>query len=481
MTTLEFRSHAAPFAPTPITTGSDAAAAKKERKSLALVTVADELCGIAAYSHCLKRHLADAFDVTVFDLDQYLLRSMHRAVRQLGDRHIREICRQLKHFDAVNLQLEHGTLGRHGTDIYRRFCWILAAAPRISVTFHTVVPVPTFETAAWLSAAGRLHLPTALRIKSDYLRRRLLSVGMLRRMRRAQRHKHVAVIVHTPYDMQQMKFVHGLREVHHHPLAFLAKPEADEIRSQARRDKFPMLDDVPQQSKLIGIFGFLGPYKGFETVTRAMQHLPKDYHLLIFGGVHPNAIRLREPIDPYVRTLLDSGYVDASIIDRVRTSPDEASLSLSVSSSAALRELLVQHPKDLSARIHFMGALSHSEFLSGMAICDVAVMPYIEVGQSASGPISLALELGCRVLASRTRTFLQFSRYHRDMIEFFDIGNHLELAQRIMARPQFDPRQRVLSFDVETNKAVYVAANDETAPLPAAREPQLASGAGAAG
>jgi hypothetical protein len=35
------------------------------------------------------------------------------------------------------------------------------------------------------------------------------------------------------------------------------------------------------------------------------------------------------------------------------------------------------------------------------------------------------------VIASRTHTFLQFGRYHQNMIEFFDIGNHLELAGRI--------------------------------------------------
>ena len=53
----------------------------------------------------------------------------------------------------------------------------------------------------------------------------------------------------------------------------------------------------------------------------------------------------------------------------------------------------------------------------------------------------------------------QFARYHREMVEFFDIGNHLELAGRILARPQFDPDERLPVFNVETNKAVYLAAN----------------------
>jgi hypothetical protein len=45
------------------------------------------------------------------------------------------------------------------------------------------------------------------------------------------------------------------------------------------------------------------------------------------------------------------------------------------------------------------------------------------------------------------------------MIEFFDIGNHLELAGRLRARPQYEPGVRLPMFNVDTNRAVYVAAN----------------------
>jgi hypothetical protein len=54
--------------------------------------------------------------------------------------------------------------------------------------------------------------------------------------------------------------------------------------------------------------------------------------------------------------------------------------------------------------------LDEREFLRGMAICDAVVFPYLEVGQSSSGPISQALELGCRVIASRTHTFFGICR-----------------------------------------------------------------------
>src|SRR5437588_10298458 len=98
-----------------------------------------------------------------------------------------------------------------------------------------------------------------------------------------------------------------------------------------------------------------------------------------------------------------------------------------------------------------MGALAEEDFLSGMAICDAVVLPYLEVGQSSSGPISQALELGCRIIASRTHTFLEFAEYHEHAGEFFDIGNHLELAERLLARRPFSPRGTLPEFNVQTN------------------------------
>ena len=428
------------------------------RPRLAIVSTYSELCGVAAYTRSLERQLAGDFGITVFNLDQYLLRATHARVRKFGDRHIREICRELKDFDAVNLQFEHGTLGYRAGDIHRRFCWIARAAPRLSVTFHTTVGSPAFDYARWFKALSRLHFVEAAAMRRAYHRAHLLSVGVARQLRRAQRFKPVKLIVHTRRERAYMTYAHGLRHIYDHPLVFLSEGEAAQIRGAAARSRFPILDAVPGTARLVGVFGFISRYKGFETVIQALHHLPADHHLMIFGGVHPNEIRSYQPIDPVVSSLFEAGYVGTTLAERsagAESGPPAVALAL----DDAMRDLLVRHPKDLSSRIHFLGATGDEDFLAGMALCDAVVFPYLEVGQSSSGPISQALELGCRVIASRTHTFLQLGHYHRDMIEYFDIGNYLELAARIAARPQFDPQARRLAYTVETNRAVYSAAN----------------------
>jgi hypothetical protein len=204
--------------------------------------------------------------------------------------------------------------------------------------------------------------------------------------------------------------------------------------------------------------------------------VPGHYHLLIFGGVHPNEIAAHQPIHPYLSTLYAEAYIDTTLPERLASATGERTPPFTVTIDRSLKDLLLTHPKELTERIHFMGARDDGEFLCGMAICDIVVFPYLEVGQSSSGPISQALELGCRIIASRTRTFMRLARYHRERIEFFDIGNHLELAQRLVARPQFATSQRPLDYTIETNKTVYFAANSGGAvPAPQPRPRRVAA------
>lgn len=423
------------------------------RPRVAVISTYDELCGIAAYTRALERQLRPHMDLEVFDLDQFLLRHPHRRVQKLGDQHIRKIASRLHEFDMINIQLEYGTLGLTTGRILRRAAVLMRAARAVTVTFHTMLATEAVPWEAVGHALARFRPMRAAALLADSHRSRSLGTRFYALLRSVQRSKPLRVIAHTRRDARLLRDLHGIREVAHHPLAFVRPSDAATIRAGARRDAFPLLRGLPPDAKLIGTFGFLSAYKGFETAMQALHLLPEDHHLLVFGGVHPQGIARHQPIDPYVDRLLQTGRIGQSVLEGLRApNGDKAALALDGSAAA----LLAEHPQDLRRRVHFMGVLDDAEFCTAMAICDSVVLPYLEVGQTSSGPISMALDMGCRVIASRNRAFLQLARYHPNEIEFFDIGNYAELAARIAAEPPFERRDRVLSYNTDTNAALYL-------------------------
>jgi glycosyltransferase involved in cell wall biosynthesis len=262
--------------PYPRKTSASIAVLAPQRGRLAIVSTRNKLCGIAAYTKALERQLADLFDITVFDLDQYLLRGRHPRVRTLGDRHIKEICRELAAFDVVSLQIEFGTLGDAPKDIERRFRWLVTAAPRLSVTFHSLNRPPVFPLADFLRSIATFNWAKAIDIQISFAHGNRLSVGIAKILRRAQRRKPTSVIVHNRRDRSDAQYLHGFHKVFDHPLSFLSPDEAETVILQATRRKFPQLDPFPNEAKFVGVFGFLSDYKGFEVVIKALYHLPGE-------------------------------------------------------------------------------------------------------------------------------------------------------------------------------------------------------------
>jgi glycosyltransferase involved in cell wall biosynthesis len=441
-----------------------ASAARSGRLRLAIISTYDEMCGIAGYTRALERQLRLHADVTVFDLDQYLLRSPHARVQRLADRHIKEIAGRLKAFDSVNIQLEYGTLGRTPAQILRRLRQLTVAAPAVSITFHTILGHDKLDWASLGLCLATGRIVRAFQIVGALMRSRNIATRTYALLRARQHQQPVRCIVHTKRDARLLQDVYRIREVSHHPLSFISTEQADAVRQAATRAQFPILSTLPPNAKLIGTFGFLSPYKGFETALRALRYLPDNHHLLIFGGIHPQAIKRDQTLDPYILNLLGEARIGQTILDTAGAAATPLTLNLDVAS----KELLARHPDDLQHRVHFLGVHNDEAFMRAMALCDSVVLPYLEVGQSSSGPIAMALEMGCRVLASRTLAFLQYARYHQDKLEFFDIGNYAELADLLRADAPARQDRRQLEYNTTTNTALYLQANRPTR-LPAGR------------
>lgn len=456
-----------------------------KRRRLAVVTTYDDLCGIAGFSRSLVRALEPHFDVEVFDLDQFLLRLTDRLGRQKADLYFKSICRQLREFDIVNLQLEFGTLGTLDKDIFRRMTWLCRAAPELSVTFHTV---PRLEAIDWPHIArlvGRFRFGAALNyyVGVSYQKSVARTYALLRK---TARWKQLSLIVHTRRDRRYLEVVQDFKKVFDHPLCFLQADEAEHVLEEAKRTPFSSLTVAPQGTVAVGVFGFLSPYKGFETAIRAMRYLPPNYHLYVFGGVHPNDI-VPKRVHSYVMKLIREVSSDFTLLDRLTRSPsrpdddkfdnldDESTgakptMNLSLGSIAEAEKLVQGQMDSLLKRVHFVGALTDEQFFVSVASCDVVVLPYHEVMQSSSGPASIAIELGRRTVLSRTRGFMQLGRYFPNRLEYFDIGNHLQLVS-ILTRPvAAEAAYPKPAVSMETLARMYVSIHGGTYVEPAERD-----------
>ena len=426
------------------------------KKKLALISTYDELCGIAGYSHKLVEYLAHDFDIEVFPLDQDILRFSNSRLIRLGDEHIRAIASRLGEFDAVNIQYEPGTLGPTNMLARKRLFRLLDASPAYSVTFHTFFRSLGLPIVDALKATAKGKPAKAVGMVMDQRREHSIGHTVYKKMIRDARTKQVSFIVHTKRDAQYLRLNYGAENVFAHPLAFLTPETAKAAAGDSNRDNFPSTRNLPEDVKLIGVFGFISPYKGTLTAVRALRHLPDNYHLLIFGGLHPNAIQRNMEIDDYLEKVV-AEVNGVKVDDVLNLTGSKKTKQLGQSSLSGFERLtvenLMQRHSDLSDRVHFMGSLNDDDFVKGMALCDYTAFPYLEVGQSSSGPISMAIELGRPVIAARNHAFRQLAKFHKGRLDFFEIGNHMELADRVLN--PFAQADVETPFSTRTNRAIY--------------------------
>ncbi|NJO55566.1 MAG: hypothetical protein HC834_03505 [Rhodospirillales bacterium] len=212
----------------------------QRKPTLCIVSTFDDLCGIAGYTRFLAKQLEPHFDVDVFDLDQYFMRSPNYRVRKIADGMVNDFCTRARNgaYDAVNVQLEHGIFGERRRDITRRLTSIIRSAPRLSVTFHTILPDYPFMDSGVLPALARLRIKAAHDALNNWRHNSSLNRAVYGQMRHTQSSKPVSAIVHTRRDMRTLRYIHGIKNVYDHPLAFLDDVQAQRIRAGATRAAF---------------------------------------------------------------------------------------------------------------------------------------------------------------------------------------------------------------------------------------------------
>lgn len=352
-------------------------------------------CGIAQYVEHLEVALRaqGQVDIEIAPVPVDLLKLGGRIARAMAKAELDQMLDKVRQADVVSLQLEPGLFGANQLSRWSVIRRILASSRKAIITYHTAPAVlsPVRPTIRGLKQYLR-------EIRSEYVFQKLF--GIVRRNQRKFLH-----IVQTKREVDRLALLGVASDrVFDMPLSFIGRQEKLVLTKELQRPATDTRYDV-ENKILIGFFGFLTPHKGVEIVVKALSILPSQFHLLIVGGTHPDAVRLHEVSQPYISKLA-AMLEESSDARRIANSP-------------------------LTERVTFCGALDNAGFNEVMASCDAIVLPYAEVGQTSSGPAAIALDLGKPLYCTRTACFTELAGYAQGALSLFEIGNHIELAQMI--------------------------------------------------
>ena len=289
-------------------------------------------------------------------------------------RSVARICEQLPTFDVVTLDLEFGIWGASIEQAERHFLDCSLAAKQLIVFAHRV-DTDVAKSGEFALAQARIFARLA--------------------ERKADRPYHI--VVHSADEADVLRTVHGFSGVSSHPLAFVTAADKNALRANADAQGFRRRLGFEDDAIVVGLFGAISAYKDNRTVLRALAHLPSRYKLVFVGGAHPFSIR------PF--------KTDENI--------------------AGILEEISDIGEGFDERVRFTGVLDDLTFRQAMQDTDIVVLPYHDAGQFASGVGAMAFELGKRIVATHTILFLGFRRAYGDCFEMYDIGNYIELRDRI--------------------------------------------------
>lgn len=348
-----------------------------QKPTLALVSnYGDESCGFAAYTRAREKSFSDFFDVTVFDLKSSTL--MRPPGHQLAaDKWMEATCAELPKFDLVVLDFEFGMWGPTLEQCESRILQCCRAAWQLLLVVDRV-DIDKTKDVVFARAQAKIFQDIARR-PSD---------------------RPYHLLAHGYEEAAILRSLHGFREVSTHPIAVVPASERAALAANTKASEWKRSLGFDDTAIVVGLFGALSKYKDARTVVRALRYLPDHYKLILVGGAHPFSVR------PF---LADDNITD--LLD-------------------AIAEAGAARP-GIEERIRFAGILSDQRFREAMQHCDYVVLPYHDAGQLTSGVASNAFELGKRMVGTRTKMFHNFRKTYGDCFETYDVGNYLELRDRL--------------------------------------------------
>lgn len=392
------------------------------KKKLAIISSYSEACGNASYTEVLRKEFSKYYDVDILRLQLDLLQSMSRKAEALAEKHIDDICKQVKNYDYVNIQFEAGLYGSSREQIVSRVRRIIRSCDNLIFTMHRVdIPKSILdrENLNYIFGGGMHWFSRMKRVRQGMYLPEMYKI-LAREVEAINKGKGQGLIlVHTPRDQKNIELFFDCKHVMNFPLTFLNEEERSRVRKKEDRDRLLERYSLDEDTKVIGLFGFVSDYKGHETAIRSLKYLPEEYKAIIFGSQHPSSIAHFKHIDEYLEKLID-------LIDDL----------------------------EIEDRVIFAGSLDDEAFINALYAVDFAVLPYLEVNQSGSGIASLALETRVPALFSNNKAFYELQKYYKNTFDIFDIGNSKELADKLVHyRPVYEEnlKKSLEVYNIENN------------------------------
>ena len=273
---------------------------------------------------------------------------------------------------------------------------------------------------------------------------------------------HVKVMTFNRGDQIMLQRFFDLPQITNYPICYFDQEEVGQVRASLDRERFLAQYGLDPKRKYLAVCGFFAAYKGHLTAMRALEFLPDDWSLVIVGGEHPHALEPGRDIGRYVRQLLSF----PTTIDRPSSSDSELEIGRT---ERGLRNLLGENQisrtdhlykreireklyeksefkyffptTEIRHRIHYLGQASDEDMPRFYAMLDYVVHPYMRTpeGQSGSGPATFAIEFGSPALFSNAPVFREMGQYFEGAMQYFNIGNFMELADQLQRFDSFAP------------------------------------------
>jgi len=322
-------------------------------------------CGIASYTASLVRELeARGVEVDVVPVP-YTDRDPRRAAETLA---------RVNAADLVHVQHEYTFFGGVAPGSSSLALYLRGLRRPYVVTAHTV-----------FSAAELLRLPQEHRWRQRLAKRLLASLPSYQAyVEREPFVRAAGVIVHTEAARETMLRRGVLPERAHVIPAGIPSPGPEGGSPEdgaAMRERFGL-----QGSRVLTVFGYVTPEKGYETALDALKELPPTVKLLIAGGT---------------RVEHEGAYMEQ------------------------LREGI--QGRGLERRVAITGYLEEREIATAMALTDLVLVPHTAANGSYS--VRVALGYGKPVLASDLACFRELAEGGAG-VELFDEGDERMLAER---------------------------------------------------